>query len=66
LIAAAWAWNVVEAIGQPRPVPLMFCSVAVAASMRASWDAVESSSGKEIETDGLLRTWPAATFAFRL
>ena len=66
LIAAACAWNVVETTGQPFPGPLRFCSVSVAALMRASWDAVELSSGKEIETDGLLRTWPAATFAFRL
>jgi hypothetical protein len=66
LIAAACAWNVVEATGQPCPDPLRFCSVTVAALMRASWDAVESSSGKEIQTDGLLRTWPVATFAFRL
>jgi hypothetical protein len=66
LIAAACAWNVVEATGQPCPDPLRFCSVTVAALMRASWDGVELSSGKEIGTDGLLRTWPAATFAFRL
>jgi hypothetical protein len=56
LIAAACAWNVVEATGQPFPDPLRFCSVTVAALMRASWDPTEPSSGKEIGTDGLLRT----------
>lgn len=66
LTASACAWNVVEATGQPFPDPLRFCSVTVAALMRASWDAVELSSGKEMGTDGLLRTRPAATFAFRL
>ncbi len=66
LIAAACVWNVVEATGQPCPVPLRFCSVTVAALMRMSWDVVELSTGKEIGTDGLLTTWPAATLAFRL
>lgn len=66
LIAAAWAWNVVETIGQPFPGPLRFCNVTLAALRRASCDALEPSSGKEMETDGLLRTWPAATFAFRI
>jgi hypothetical protein len=66
LIAAACAWNVVETIGQPFPDPLRFCSVTLAALRRASWDALELSSGKEMGTDGLLRTWPAATFAFRI
>jgi hypothetical protein len=65
LIAAACAWNVVETIGQPFPGPLRFCSVTLAALRRASWDALESSSGKEMATVGLVRTWPAATLAFR-
>ena len=65
-IVASCAWKVVEATGQPCPDPLRFCSVSVAALMRASWDAVELSSGKEIGTDGVLTTCPAATFAFRL
>jgi hypothetical protein len=66
LIAAAWAWKVVETIGQPFPGPLRFWSVTLAALRRASCDALESSSGKEMGTEGLLRTWPAATFAFRV
>jgi hypothetical protein len=66
LIVAACAWNVVETIGQPFPDPLRFCSVTLAALRRASWDAFELSSGKEMVTDGLSRTWPAATFAFRI
>ena len=66
LIAAAWAWNVVETIGQPFPGPLRFCNVTLAALRRASCDALEPSSGKEMGTEGLLRTWPAATFAFRI
>ena len=66
LIAAACAWNVVETMGQPFPGPLRFCSVTLAALRRASCDALEPSSGKEMGTDGLLRTWPAATFAFRI
>ena len=66
LMAAAWAWNVVETIGQPFPGPLRFCNVTLAALRRASCDGLEPSSGKEMETDGLLRTWPAATFAFRI
>ena len=56
LIAAACSWNVVDAIGQPFPGPLRFCSVSLAALRRASWDALESSSGKERGTVGLLRT----------
>jgi hypothetical protein len=66
LIAAAWAWKVVETIGQPFPGPLRFCSVTLAALRRASCDALELSSGKEMGTEGLLRTCPAATFAFRI
>lgn len=66
LIAAAWAWNVVETMGQPFPGPFRFCNVTLAALRRASCDALEPSSGKEMGTDGLLRTWPAATFAFRI
>jgi hypothetical protein len=64
LMAAACAWKVVDTIGQPFPGPLRFCSVTDAALRRASWDTVELSSGKEMGTVGLLRTWPAATFAF--
>lgn len=48
LIAAAWAWNVVETMGQPFPGPLRFCNVTLAALRRASCDALEPSSGKEI------------------
>lgn len=43
----------------------MFWSVTVAALRRASADAFELSSGKEIPTEGLLITWPAATFWFK-
>ena len=63
-IAAACAPNVVAACGQPLPGPLRFWSVTVAAVRRASWDAGEPSSGKEMPTEGLLSTCPAATFAF--
>jgi len=66
LTATACALNVVESIGQPCPVPLRFSSVTIAALMRASWDAVELSWGKEKGMDELFRTWPAATFAFRI
>ncbi len=57
---------ILTATGQPCPVPLRFSSVTIAALMRASWDAVELSWGKEKGMDELFRTWPAATFAFRL
>lgn len=36
LIAAACSWNVVDAIGQPFPGPLRFCSVTLAVLRRAS------------------------------
>lgn len=64
-IAATWAPKVVAACGQPTPGPWMFWSVTVAALRRASADAFELSSGKEMPTEGLLITWPAATFWFR-
>ena len=62
-IACCCAPKVVAAWGQPTPGPLRFWSVTVAAKRRASLDALESSSGNESDTEGLLITWPAATFA---
>jgi hypothetical protein len=64
LIAAACAWKVVDTTGHPFPDPLRFWSVTIAALRRASWDALEPSSGKEMGTEGLFITWPAKTFAF--
>ena len=63
--AATCAPNVVAAWGQPTPGPWMFWSVTVAALRRASWDALELSSGKVSLTEGLLITNPAFTFWLR-
>ena len=64
-MACACAPKVVAAWGQPTPGPWMFWSVTVAALRRARAEALELSSGKEMPTEGLLMTKPAATFWFR-
>lgn len=56
--------KVVDAAGHPTPGPWRFCSVTSAALIRANCDALESSTGNETATVGLLTAWPAATLAF--
>ena len=63
--AACCNVSVVETAGHPFPVPLRFCSVTSAVSMRASCDATELSSGKDTLTVGLFTAWPAVTSARR-
>jgi hypothetical protein len=53
-MAACWATKVVDDAGQPTPGPWRFCKVTRAASIRASWEAFESSDGNETAIEGLL------------
>jgi hypothetical protein len=62
-MAFCWARNVVEAAGHPTPGPRRFCKVTIAVCIRASFEALELSVGKETDMPGLFTTLPAATFA---
>jgi len=64
-IAACWARNVVAAAGHPTPGPRRFCRVIRAVCIRANWDALEPSVGKDTEIPGLLTARPAFTLALR-